>query len=289
VILRTTLLLLFLLAGAGCADSVSPTFDADKPYTLYGMLDPTTEQQALRVVPFAPDLSPQEPGPLGAVVTSTDLATGESVTWRDSLVTFSNGRTGHVYLADLRPVYGRTYRVVAERADGATSRAVVTIPPFVEPLIQPPVISLNTAVLSVLWPAAPRVNGAEVVFRLGVPGRGSVTEVVPTSLPSDPFEFGWEVRTDFFEDAQQVFNILGTADDVTLLDLRLRAVVSSEDWVPEGGTYDPEVLVDPNALTNVDDGFGFVGGGYVMEVPVLLSEEVIRRGGLQPPSTYAGN
>ena len=121
--LRSILSLLFILTAVGCADSVDPTYDADKPYTLYGVLDPTASRQALRVVPFEPDLNPRDPGPLGAEIASTDLQTGETVLWRDSLVTFGGDRFGYVYLADFRPVYRHTYRVEARRAE-ATGTSV---------------------------------------------------------------------------------------------------------------------------------------------------------------------
>jgi len=283
-----SMLLVFALAVAGCADSVSPTFDADKPYTLYGVLDPTTEQQALRVVPFAPDLTAQEPEPLGAAVTSTDLATGETITWRDSLVMFGDGQFGHVYFADFRPVYRRPYRIEAQRPDDAVSSAELTMPPFVTPLAQAPRTPVGSVELSAIWPAAPRLNAAEAVFLLADDDCNPLTEAVPVSLVAEPFEFGWIVKTDFLVDAQRVLDALAPNNNVALLDLRLRAVVSNEDWVPEGGTYDPEVLVDPNALTNVEDGFGFVGGGYTAEVSVMPSVDTVQRGGFRPRGSCTG-
>jgi hypothetical protein len=288
VFFRLTLFALLFLTAVGCADSVSPTFDADKPFTLYGVLDPTAEQQALRVIPFAPDLNPQEPGPLGAVVTSTDLTTGETITWRDSLVTFGDGQVGHVYLADVRPVYRRPYRIEARRPDGAVSSAEVTVPPFVSPLALAPRTPVGSVELSAIWPAAPRLNAAEAVFLLADDDCNPLTHVVPVSLAAEPFEFGWIVKTDFLADAQRVLDALAPNNNVALLDVRLRAVVSSEDWVPEGGTYAPEVLVDPNALTNVEDGFGFVGGGYTAEVSVMPSVDTARRGGFRPRGSCTG-
>jgi hypothetical protein len=285
---RLLLVLLLAVIVAGCADSVDPTYDADKPYTLYGVLDPTADSQALRVVPFAPDLNPREPAPVGAEVTSTDLQTGETVTWRDSLVTFGEGRFGTVYLADFRPTYRHTYRIEARREDGAVSSAEVTVPPFVEPLAQPMETPIGAVVLSAIWPAAPRLNEAQAVFVLADADCNTLTEAVPVSRPAEPFEFGWEVPTDFLEDARLVLDNLAPNNNVALLDLRLRAVVSSDDWVPAGGVYDPEVLVDPNALTNVEDGFGFVGAGYVVDVSVTPGFDVVQRGGFRPRGSCVG-
>lgn len=286
--LRLSALLLSLLALAGCADAVDPTFDADKPYTLYGVLDPTTEAQALRVVPFVPDINPREPAPLGAEVSSTDLQTGERTVWTDSLVVFGDGRFGHVYRANFRPVYRHTYVVEARREDGAVSRAEVTVPPFVEPLPQPAETPIGAFVLSALWPAAPRINQAEAVFVVADIDCNIRSVTIPMSLSAEPFEFGWTTPTDFLADARRVLAELAPNNNVALLDLRLSAVVSSEDWAPRGGTYDPEVLVDPNALTNVEDGFGFVGAGYVVSVSAMPEVGVVRQAGFRPRGSCGG-
>ena len=44
--------------------------------------------------------------------------------------------------------------------------------------------------------------------------------------------------------------------------------VASEDWRPPGGVFDFDVLADPQALTNVRGGFGFVGAAYPFEIPI---------------------
>ena len=286
---RSSLLLLALvLVAVGCADTVEPTFDADKPYTLYGVLDPTTERQTLRVVPFVPDINPREPELVGAEVVSTNLMTGEQIVWTDSLVTFGDGRFGTVYHADFRPAHRERYRVEARRADGAVSRAEVTVPPFVEALAQPSESRVGAFVVSALWPAAPRINQAEAVYVLADADCNTFTYAVPVSLPAEPFEFGWKVPTDFLTDSRRVLDELAPRNNVALLELRLRTVVSSEGWVPRGGTYDPEVLVDPNALTNVEDGFGFVGAGYFVDVAVTPEFSVIRQAGFRPRGGCTG-
>lgn len=279
---------LVLLALAGCADFVEPTTDADKPYTVYGVLDPTSGTQALRVIPFAPDLNPQPPGPLGAEVVSIDLQTDEQVVWADSVVEFAGGRFGNVYGSGFRPIYGDTYRIEARRSDGAVTSAEVTIPPFVEPLPLAPSVSVTQVVLSSLWPAAPRVNQPQAVFVVEDTDCNRITEVVPTSIAATPFEFGWTVATDFLVDGALVKERLAPNNNVGLVTVLLRAVVASEDWVPRGGSFDPEVLVDPNALTNVEDGFGFIGGGYVVEVDVTPSDELRRRAGFRSGGSCGG-
>ena len=37
---------------------------------------------------------------------------------------------------------------------------------------------------------------------------------------------------------------------------------ANAEWDPPGGVFDADVLVQPGTLSNVENGFGFVGAGY---------------------------
>ena len=278
------LLLGFSLVASGCAESVEPVVDVGKPFTLYGVLDPTTDEQALRVVPYALSLDPPAPGPLDARVTATDLGTGEVVEWTDSLVAFEGGGVGHVFLAAFQPIYNHTYRIEAERSDGASTWADVTIPPLVEPVPQEPAVSASEVVLSVLWPATPQTNGAYVAFDAVTRQCEAFTVRLPFQPGVRPFEFGWLVEIPFLALSEQFFAAASEYTDsrvIALTDLRMSVLISSGDWYPPGGVYDPEVLVDPNTFTNVENGFGFVGGGYRVEASVVPGFAEIRRAGFE--------
>lgn len=256
-----------LLLLAGCEDSVAPVSDAGRPFTLYGVLDPTQPRQALRVVAFRGELASEEPLELDAEVTSVDLEAGEAIVWEDSVLSFGGGRIGHVFHAEFRAAYGHAYRIEVRRSDGAVSSAEVTVPPLVEPL---PLEAERTGaiVLASLWPGAPELNEARVTYVVQ-DGECDVHSVsVPASLPAKPFEFGWRAETDLVKDAEAVFAALAPASSLRLRGVRMGAQVASTNWYPPGGVFDPEVLVDPLAFTNVHNGFGFVGAGYTLEVPV---------------------
>ena len=45
-------------------------------------------------------------------------------------------------------------------------------------------------------------------------------------------------------------------------DVTIRLIVANEAWNPPDGEFDPDVLVQPGLLSNVENGFGFVGAGY---------------------------
>lgn len=216
-------------------------------------------------------------------MTSTDLHTGEAVVWEDSLIAFGEGRFGHVFHAAFRPVYGRTYRVEVRRSDGAVSSAEVTVPPLVEPLPLEAERS-GTIVLASLWPGTPELTGPHVTYVLEDASCNRHIVTLPASRPAEPFEFGWRVETDLLEDAGAVRESLAPLANLGLVAVRIGALVSSSNWYPPGGVFDPEVLVDPNAFTNVRNGFGFVGAGYELAVPVEVPAAYRNQAGFRAPS-----
>lgn len=283
----TPLRLLALLFGplvllTGCEDTVAPTGDAGRPFTLYAVLDPTEDRQALRIATFRPDLETAEGPEIDAEVISTDLNTGETTVWEDSLVTFGEGRLGHVFHADFRPVYGHTYRIEALRSDGVMSSAEVTVPPLIEPLPLEAERS-GTIVLASLWPGPPELNEPQVTYVVEDSGCNEYAVTVPASRPAEPFEFGWRVETDLLVDAGAVREALAPLANLGLRAVRVGALVSSSNWYPPGGIFDPEVLVDPNAFTNVRNGFGFVGAGYTLAVPVEVEAAYRTQAGFRAP------
>ena len=53
-----------------------------------------------------------------------------------------------------------------------------------------------------------------------------------------------------------------------------RFLVADATWTPPGGRFDFEVLSQPGAFSNVDNGFGFYGAGYTASVRWFPSPEV---------------
>jgi hypothetical protein len=118
-------LILGLLYLLGCSEDVVRPERTDLPFSLYGILNPTEDRQAIVVFPVQHSLSPLGQEPLDAVVRSTDLETGEVRVWSDSLISDGESGYGHVFWSDFRPAFARAYRIEAIRSDGATSYATV--------------------------------------------------------------------------------------------------------------------------------------------------------------------
>jgi hypothetical protein len=82
---------------------------------------------------------------------------------------------------------------------------------------------------------------------------------------------GWTIMIDMYADAADVFadyaqNCLITKEspDIALRRVELHFVVASAEWAPPGGVFDPDELVEPGRLSNVENGFGFIGAGELM-------------------------
>lgn len=278
------LLALAALSLAACDDAaIEPILDTGRPFTLWGALDPRADLQGIRVIPIRLQLDAEEGGPADAVVTVEDLGTGEVLTLRDSLVRYADGLTGSVYVGDFRPAYEGRYRVTATRPDGAISTAFVEVPPLTEPLVFLPQSVPGEVIASVFWPEAPRVNAVTVTYR----GRRAdcSADDVTLVLGEDevlPAEIGWEVRLPLRRQREAILNGLNV-DRATILNVTVRGLVTDADWAPPFGfSFDDEVVTEPSTLTNVENGFGFVGAGYPTEVTWRLDDETLQAAGYQP-------
>jgi len=276
---RKTALLSCLLALLlpGCDDSFNPFVGEERPFTLWGYLDAGADLQQVRVFSIESRPGTDRAGPIDAVVTSTDLQTGEQRRWTDTEVVYADSSVGHIFRAAFRAEHGHRYRLEVMRSDGATSRVEVTVPPAVE-------VAIDTDTERTLIPlrilgAPPQLVGVEVVYDTwtvpaanpwppGTPAGPNHHFPVAVSYTDklSPMEGGWQTEIDMVADfpvIEDAFarNCLAT-EVITLRNVELRLLVASEEWEPPGGVFDPEVLSQPGAFSNVENGFGFFGGGF---------------------------
>ena len=252
-----------LLAASclGCQESVDAVLGTGQAYTVYGYFDARADTQAVRVFAIERSLDMIRPEPLGARVVSVETDTGASQAWSDSVLQYQDQRYGHVFWSVFRPVFSRKYRLELTRYDGVVTSAEVEIPPLAEPELLPPTVAEGYVVLPVFWPQAPRVNNIRVRY---FTNRGRFVYDYP--LEQDQSSSGVVVAIKMSADARRIFSrVVGGGDraaDVRLKAVELQVLVTNTEWVPPGGVYDPDVLVEPGTFSNVDNGFGFVGAGY---------------------------
>lgn len=279
-----------LLALTACEEDVI-TPRTERPFTLYGFLSPDSSKQALYVFPIEKRLRPLPATPLDAQVTTIDLVTGETVVWRDSVVTAAEGGFAHLFQAPLRAAYGHAYLLEAERSDGAKAMAEIAVPERATLTAGPTFIDARgrPATEVTVDQAAPKLLGIEVIYRIQTgPADEQQVDValdVEYAEAARATESGWTIAVNHEADYTYLRNRLGRRFNldygIYVHDVRLALLVVSAAWNPPGGSFDPEVLIQPEVMTNVENGYGFVGAGYQQEVMWMPPAEVLAETGFR--------
>ena len=281
-----------LLSLAACEEDVaSPR--TEKPFSVYGLLSPAQARQEVYVFPIEEHLRPLPPEPLDARVTTTDLTTGETVVWQDSVQAAADMGYAYVFRAPLRINYGHAYRLEVERSDGATARAEVAVPEEAALVIDSTYIdgSGHPITPAVVDRPVPQLLHLSVIYdvqrgpseRL----RETFTLDVEYAYAARALEGGWAIDVDHRSDYEQLLGRLEQADlfnpnyGLYVYTVTLELLVASADWAPPGGAFDPEVLAQPGVMTNVENGYGFVGAGYRREVTWRPPDEMLIQAGFR--------
>lgn len=270
----TWLVLVLVLLLSACEDTVDPILESDRQFTLFATFDMEQDTQYVRVIPIRENIVADALTPLAVTFTSTDLTINETRVWRDSLITFANGTTGHVFYEPLRVTPGHTYRIEVQPTDSdLITSAVTTVPERPRAVVMPENLGLVSQ--AILWEGIDRKP-----FRIEHWYRFLESEQLPFQDIVLPYEANnqasansWEVLLNLRQD-RQVLDTLLNVDNVALAGLGMQITVLDDAFVPPGGVFDPEVLVQPGAFSNVDNGFGFVGSVGRFSVEWLLTDEL---------------
>ena len=262
--------LLALLLSA-CEEDVVAVLGTDLPFSMFGVLTPQADTQWVRVFPIEGRLKPAPPGLLDARFMSIDLETGEMRVWTDSLIQEENGQYAHVFWSSFLAPFERAYRLEVERSDGAASRVEVVVPPLAV-LDLPAQTEQAPGLLPVFVRGeVPNVIRIEVTYRyrfrtpLGI---DTGQTLVSYEGKARRIEGGWVIEVTPQSDLRSIQRLIEQTIPVDptiglkLTKITLRLIAANADWDPPGGTFDIDVLVQPGTLSNVENGFGFVGAGY---------------------------
>ena len=278
---RYTFLLFCLIALlAGCEESVAPFVGEQRPFTIWGYLNTGADTQRVRVFTIEERIGADRAGPIDATVASLDLDTGERRVWKDSEVVYYDGSVGHVFWSAFRAQSGHRYRLEVMRSDGAVSSAQATAPPPVEVQMN---TGTNAASIPVKITGGPaELVGLEVVYRVvpayplnvwPIGATAPPTFVLPVAVSYDGRQEkeadGWNLRINMQEDFQAVKAEMGKhclPEEIVLQRIEFRFLAADTAWVPPGGVFDLETLIEPGAFSNVENGFGFFGAGRSVNV-----------------------
>ncbi len=291
---RWTLGVMVAAAGllAGCSDEVNPVLGTDMAYSIYGIFTPELDTQWVRVFPIEGTLRLRDTTALDAVVTSTDLTTGEKVVWRDSLLLQPNGGYEHAFWSPFRAAFGHEYRLDVQRSDGRTTSGQTTVPGRLEAEMQPFERRPDVVLPFLLRGTADHLMKIEMEYHViydyfpGPPSSTSTEKLILAyegTISSSPD--GWKLPINLSADYARMRTILASemkwkpTFGLAILGVSVRMLVASEDWMPPGGVFDPEVLGMPNVMSNVENGFGLVVGGYRLNLDFFPPDDAAAAAG----------
>jgi hypothetical protein len=282
--------LLILIGLAGCEESVDPVIGEERPFTLWGFMDSGADTQRVHVVAIESRLGVDRSGPIDARVVSADLETGERREWRDAETTFPDSSVGHVFWSPFRPEAEHRYRLEVERSDGAMSSVEIKVPQPVGVRLQDDAenqdrvsvfidgTDLNLVRLQAVYeaftlpPLNPWPPGSTPVQTIKLP----VT--ISYNGEERPSGDGLRVVVNMVEDFNVIVDEFGRnclpTDLIGLGRITFDFLVADDAWMPPGGLYDPEVLSQPGAFSNVENGFGFFGAGFTAKAQWFPSSSV---------------
>lgn len=285
-----------ILLMAGCEEDVVAVSGTDQPYTLWGVLNPLSDTQFVRVFPIEGTLHAGVAEPLAARFVSRNLTTGDEHRWRDSVIVDDRGIVGHIFYAPLRAEYSHSYQLELAGDDERASSVEVAVPAETNLTLGEPDTSQGVLLPGQILNNPPRLVKSELVFRTGYV-TGFSSGGCPLYAYNDyaisyddrirPIDDGWWFLVNLREIYRFVVSNVGEDPlylrqfGITLGQIRFETIVANREWAPPDGMFDPNVLVQPGAMSNVNNGFGFIGAGYRLSRPWTLPPRVIELSGFR--------
>lgn len=297
-VLLTAAFLWVALVGQACDTTVDLPEKPPRAFSMYGSLSPRLDTQTVKVYPMGARLDRRGLEAIDATFTSENLDTGKRRVWKDSVMTEPDGDRVRVYWSSFAANYGDRYRVTMAGARRGTSSATFRVPEEVEVEAVPA-----------------KVEGGHVLARVRIPG---AEQVLPEAIVTYKVHFDY-AQDDGVQDVSQVDvrlrtqisrlsdgnNLVRVALDeerpriarridatvgrgyngpcclIELIEMRAQIHVVNEEWVFPGDSISAETISQPGQMSNVENGFGFVGGGYRIETVIPVSDSAAVAAGFQ--------
>jgi hypothetical protein len=275
----------------GCEENITAVTGTDRAFSFYGVLRPEADTQYISIYPISDVLAPTEPEPLDATITAVNQSTGETYELRDSVVREPNGDFAHFAWMPIRANYDHTYNIRAENREHQVSTVTVTVPPEASLEIREPEERFSAGIINPVFVDGdvPRLMKVEVEYHIKFnEGEPEVTTArVPVSYreKARKVDGGWIIDINLSDDFEILRGRLRAQGDwsvsygIALLDMTVRMAVVNEEWNPPGGDFDDDVLVQPGTMSNVENGFGFVGAGFRLNETWRPAEEYLEMAG----------
>ena len=284
---------ILFVSGSGCEDQVVAVTETDMPFSLFGVISPQLDTQWVRVYPVEGSLVPLRDEALDGVLTSINRNSGEERIWTDSLLVDANDQFSHVYWSPFQAEFATTYDLEITRSDGASSAVEVNVPREAE--LELGAVSVAPAQQEV-WVTAPVPNLFKVEVSYFIEYKFALSPEIIQTVRTRSYEGTerliedqWRINVLLWQDFASIrnelreINLLDNNYGIILRGLAMDLIVGSADWVSPDPTFDPEILVQPGLLSNVENGFGFVGAGFRLDLDWIPPDNVIESAGFRPP------
>ena len=277
-----------LLVG-GCDDAfIDPFANQNKYYTVYGYLDQTRNfeggEQFIRVVPVtrqsARIVDPASPqASIDARVFTIDLFTGQEIEWTHQLETLNDGSYGHIFNAHVFVQANHTYRLEIRRSDGIVTYGETRVP-IVSSIVPERAVprlvenSVQSVEQDISLPRVGAAWGIEMIYHIGGGSciGASIYRIDYGRIGSEG-SAGWQFTARISKDLNAIAGQIGTSN-FTLCAMGVRAKILDENWDFPEGELDLNLLANPNALTNIVNGYGFFGSIALLQFDWPVSDDL---------------
>ena len=258
------------LMTTGCEDPFIDPFQTGSYFTVWGYISTFQDTHYVRVIPvrrFPEEINrPNDPhGEIDAEVFSEDVSTGRVVKWRHSLERLSDGTYGHVFMGSFTIREGATYRLSVVRSDGATSIAETTVPVGFDAEVLPAVVEGSLVTQTIRWKETPTPEQMTIQYCAGpldsrACSDGEDGHGLLVSYGNEGRRVGndWEVDVQLSRDFDFLRTVAGLPVDqqLGLFSLQMRLNALDSGWRV---LQDTTAFAQPDALHNVENGFGYWG------------------------------
>ena len=262
--------LLAAVLAAGCDRPFQPIQKNEgAAFSMFGYLDLYADTQWVRVMPVRQNLLLARE-PIDAVVTLQHVASGRTVTLKDSLFTFVDERLGgaayaHNFWTTERLQPRASYRLTATRSDGTATTALVTMPEEITINFRNDVQTPRSE-LGHFYVPAERIVFVDVLYlMLNSCGAASAVYTPHTVHQRNMLGSNFLVRGD-------------SIGPECLYDIRrqeIRVTIAPTGWPYDRTVTDLEVGLPGRIPSNVENGLGFVGGVATRTIPFHRCEIVV--------------
>ena len=271
------LCIVLVFVSIGCEEDVNPFIGTEFPFTAWGFVNPKADTHAVRVFTIDERLAIIPSDPLDAVVTVLDVSGNQRFVLQDSVLALPNGDFRHIFWGIFDVDFETTYRLEVERSDGIVTRSadVRTPAPISISVLDPNVNAVSELLLPLELigdpPSLPRISATYFAYSATNEGQRLQENFVSVDYAGKPvFRNGvWELSIDLRDDfvlIREDFNDKDIVGLICLDEIRLDVHVANEEWRSPIGVFDANFLVEPGTLSNIENGFGFFGAGYVESV-----------------------